>query len=58
MTFHFESGRHPNKLGNHTIYLSIFLSGERKRVMTSVSVPIKSSRPLWEGVRTPEFVMF
>ena len=47
MTFHFESGSHPNKQGNHTIYLSIFHSGERKRVKTSVSVPIK----FWDATR-------
>lgn len=41
MTFHFESGSHPNKQGNHTIFLSIFHQGERKRVKTSISIPIK-----------------
>ncbi len=47
MTFHFESGSHPNKQGNHTIYLSIFHTGERKRVKTSVSVPIK----FWDATK-------
>lgn len=41
MTFHFESGSHPNKCGNYNIYLSISHSGERKRVKTSINVPIK-----------------
>lgn len=41
MTFHFESASHPNKQGNHTIYLSIFHQGERKRIKTSISIPIK-----------------
>ena len=41
MTFHLESGSHPNKQGNYTIYLSIFHQGERKRIKTSISVPIK-----------------
>ena len=41
MTFHYEAGSHPNKQGNYTIYLSIYHSGERKRVKTSVNVPIK-----------------
>ena len=41
MTFHFEPGSHPNSKGNHTIYLSINHSGERKRIKTSISTPIK-----------------
>lgn len=41
MTFHFETGSHPNSKGNHTIYLSINHSGKRKRIKTSVSLPIK-----------------
>lgn len=41
MTFHFETGSHPNSTGNHTIYLSVNHSGERKRIKTSISIPIK-----------------
>lgn len=47
MTFHFESASHPNKQGCHTIYLSVFHQGERKRVKTSISVPIK----FWDSTR-------
>ena len=41
MTFHLESASHPNSTGNHPIYLSINHSGERKRIKTSISIPIK-----------------
>ena len=47
MTFHLESGSHPNKSGNHTIYLSINHQGERKRIKTTISVPIK----FWDSTR-------
>ncbi len=47
MTFHFESGSHPNKQGNYTIYLSINHSGERKRIKTSICIPIKC----WDSSR-------
>ena len=47
MTFHFESGSHPNKAGDHTIYLSIYHSGQRKRIKTSVSIPIR----FWDSSR-------
>lgn len=47
MTFHFESGSHPNKQGNYTIYLSIFHQGERKRVKTSIAIPIK----FWDSTK-------
>lgn len=47
MTFHFESASHPNKQGNYTIYLSIFHQGERKRVKTSIAIPIK----FWDATR-------
>ncbi len=40
MTFHLESGSHPNKQGNYTIFLSINHQGERKRIKTSI-IPIK-----------------
>lgn len=41
MTFHLQAGSHPNKTGDYTIYLSITQSGERKRIKTSINVPIK-----------------
>jgi len=47
MTFHLESGSHPNKAGDHTIYLSIYHSGQRKRIKTSVSIPIR----FWDSSR-------
>ena len=47
MTFHLESGSHPNKSGNHTIYLSINHQGERKRIKTTISVPIR----FWDSTR-------
>ena len=47
MTFHLESGSHPNKQGNHTIYLSIFHQGERKRIKTSINIPIK----FWDSTK-------
>ena len=47
MTFHFESASHPNKQGNHTIFLSVFHQGERKRIKTPVNVPIKC----WDSSR-------
>lgn len=51
MTFHFEAGSHPNSKGDHTIYLSINHSGERKRIKTSVSLPIKFWDPEKERVK-------
>ena len=47
MTFHFESGSHPNKQGNYTIFLSVFHQGERKRIKTSINVPIR----YWDSSR-------
>jgi len=41
MTFHFESASHPNKAGDYPIFLSLYHQGERKRIKTSVNVPIK-----------------
>ena len=47
MTFHLESGSHPNKSGNYTIFLSINHQGERKRIKTSISIPIK----FWDSTK-------
>ena len=47
MTFHLESGSHPNKSGDHTIYLSVNHQGERKRIKTTISVPIR----FWDSTR-------
>ena len=47
MTFHLESGSHPNKSGNYTIFLSINHQGERKRIKTSTSIPIK----FWDSIK-------
>ena len=47
MTFHFESGSHPGKTGNTSIYLSVSHQGERKRLLTSVAVPIK----FWDATK-------
>lgn len=51
MTFHFEPGSHPNKNGEHTVYLSVNHSGERKRIKTTVSLPIRFWDPEKERVR-------
>ena len=47
MTFHLESGSHPNKSGNYTIFLSINHQGERKIIKTSISIPIK----FWDSTK-------
>ena len=47
MTYHLESGSHPNKSGNYTIFLSINHQGERKRIKTSISIPIK----FWDSTK-------
>jgi len=41
MTIHLESGSHPNKTGDFPIFLSFYHKGERKRIKTSVNVPIR-----------------
>lgn len=41
MTFHFVPGNHPNKSGDYTIFLSVYHKGERKRIKTSITIPIK-----------------
>lgn len=41
MTYHFELGHHPTKTGDYTIFLLVYQKGERKRIKTTISVPIK-----------------
>ena len=41
MTYHFELGHHPTKTGDYTIFLLVYQKGERKRIKTTITVPIK-----------------
>jgi integrase len=51
MTFHFETGNHPVKSGDYTIFLSVYHRGERKRIKTSITIPIRYSDTERERVR-------
>ena len=52
MTFHLESGSHPNKMGNYTIYLSIF------HQETTIRVAYNTSWPKWTVKRHTGNTMF
>lgn len=41
MTFHFEPAHQPNKQGNYTIFLLLFHKGQKKRLKTSITIPLK-----------------
>ena len=51
MTYHFEIGNQPNKTGSYSIYLKLFHQGEKKRLKTSISIPLKDWDKEKERVR-------